>query len=230
MQGFPETPMSAAQELLPLFPLPRTVLFPGMRLPLYIHEPRYKEMVKLCLERESPLVVLLLGPRRGKARRSESACRVGGAGHIVEHRVVGARGEMEIVVLGERRVRVVDLVPGTPYLQGRVESLEDEPSPGRETGNGVADLRQAFLQTREFRPEGGQGVDEALGRCQGPGPTADFVASALPLTAGARQALLEILDPRERVGQLSEVIRRERLSISVLYALAGDDPTRFQGG
>lgn len=201
-----------------------------MRLPLYIYEPRYKELVKRCLDREEPLVVLLLRPRKGRTSESEAACRVGGAGHIVQHKAVGTHGEMEIVVLGERRVRVLDLVPGTPYLQGRVEPLEDEPSSGRAADGGVESLRQAFLQTREFRPEGGRPQEEALGRCEGPGPTADFIASALPLTAGARQALLEILDPAERVGQIAEVIRRERLSISVLHALAADDPARFQGG
>ena len=36
--------------LLPLFPLPMTVLFPGVFLPLHIFEPRYKQMVTKALE------------------------------------------------------------------------------------------------------------------------------------------------------------------------------------
>ena len=38
--------------LLPLFPLD-LVLLPGVPLPLHIFEPRYKEMIKECLEKKS---------------------------------------------------------------------------------------------------------------------------------------------------------------------------------
>ena len=37
---------------MPLFPL-RTVLFPGMLLPLHIFEERYKTMIRECLEKEA---------------------------------------------------------------------------------------------------------------------------------------------------------------------------------
>ncbi|MFB3052831.1 MAG: LON peptidase substrate-binding domain-containing protein, partial [Dehalococcoidia bacterium] len=44
---------------LPLFPL-NSVLFPGATLPLHIFEERYKKMVNLCLESNSPFGVLLI--------------------------------------------------------------------------------------------------------------------------------------------------------------------------
>jgi len=34
------------EPLIPLFPLPNVVLFPGMPLPLHVFEPRYREMVR----------------------------------------------------------------------------------------------------------------------------------------------------------------------------------------
>jgi len=36
---------------LPLFPLPETVVFPGLLIPLYIFEERYKQMVRDLLAR-----------------------------------------------------------------------------------------------------------------------------------------------------------------------------------
>jgi Lon protease-like protein len=33
-------------EIIPLFPLPNVVLFPGMPLPLHVFEPRYRDMVR----------------------------------------------------------------------------------------------------------------------------------------------------------------------------------------
>ena len=41
---------------LPLFPL-RTVLFPGMMLPLLIFEPCSRQMINLCVERGQPVGV-----------------------------------------------------------------------------------------------------------------------------------------------------------------------------
>lgn len=45
---------------LPLFPLPETVVFPGMTLPLYIFEERYKRMVKDCVESNQQRLVIVL--------------------------------------------------------------------------------------------------------------------------------------------------------------------------
>src|SRR6266446_4171809 len=53
-------------ERIPLFPL-NVVLLPGAELPLHIFEPRYREMVKTCLEEKSEFGMLLSLPK-GLAR------------------------------------------------------------------------------------------------------------------------------------------------------------------
>src|SRR5690348_10834460 len=49
-------------ERIPLFPL-NVVLLPGASLPLHIFEPRYKEMVKACLEEKTEFGMLLALPK-----------------------------------------------------------------------------------------------------------------------------------------------------------------------
>jgi Lon protease-like protein len=51
---------------IPLFPL-NVVLLPGAELPLHIFEPRYRQMVKDCLEDNSEFGMLLALPN-GVAR------------------------------------------------------------------------------------------------------------------------------------------------------------------
>ena len=51
------------ESLLPIFPLP-LVLFPTIPLPLHIFEPRYKEMIGECLERNA-----VFGIIHGEARK-----------------------------------------------------------------------------------------------------------------------------------------------------------------
>ena len=49
-------------ELLPIFPLPSVVLFPGVFLPLHIFEPRYREMVSDALATDRMIGMTLLRP------------------------------------------------------------------------------------------------------------------------------------------------------------------------
>ena len=44
---------------IPLFPL-RSVLCPGVALPLHVFEERYRLMVDRCLERDEPFGVVLI--------------------------------------------------------------------------------------------------------------------------------------------------------------------------
>ena len=37
--------MAALPNIIPIFPLPNLVLFPGLSVPLHIFEPRYREMI-----------------------------------------------------------------------------------------------------------------------------------------------------------------------------------------
>ena len=37
--------MAELPDIIPIFPLPNFVLFPGVTVPLHIFEPRYREMV-----------------------------------------------------------------------------------------------------------------------------------------------------------------------------------------
>src|SRR6516162_929058 len=57
--SFPMGPMRP--ERIPLFPL-NVVLFPGEQLPLHIFEPRYRRMVRECLDAKAPFGMLLALP------------------------------------------------------------------------------------------------------------------------------------------------------------------------
>ena len=49
-------------DLLPLFPLPNVVLFPGVFLPLHVFEPRYRELVADALMGDRLIGMVLLKP------------------------------------------------------------------------------------------------------------------------------------------------------------------------
>ena len=107
---------------IPLFPL-QVVLFPGGFLPLHIFEPRYRTMIKFCLEHESEFGVVLIkeGEETGE---TAIPCEVGTAVRIlhVEHL---DDGRMHIVTAGEYRFQILEIQEHLSYLTGRVRMLDD---------------------------------------------------------------------------------------------------------
>src|ERR1700757_3163693 len=103
-------------ERIPLFPL-NVVLLPGAPLPLHIFEPRYKQMVKDCLEEKLEFGMLLAMPK--------GVARVGCTAEIVEVAKRYPDGRMDILTVGHAPFRVVELFEENPLLEGQVDYLED---------------------------------------------------------------------------------------------------------
>ena len=108
---------SAVSDLLPIFPLPSVVLFPGVFLPLHIFEPRYRLMVKRCLESSSPFGII-----------RSSGGQFAAVGTIAEIREATryVDGRWDLVTLGIRRFTVRRLDREAPYLRAEIDEL-DEP-------------------------------------------------------------------------------------------------------
>ena len=107
---------------IPIFPL-QTVLFPGGFLPLHIFEPRYRTMVKFCLEHQSEFGVVLIKEGEGVGE-TPVPCDVGTAVRIlhVEHL---DDGDMNIITAGEYRFQILEIQEHLSYLTGRVQMLDD---------------------------------------------------------------------------------------------------------
>lgn len=183
-----------------LFPLPNVVLFPGMRLPLHVFEPRYKALVGAAIDSGAPLAIPQLEPgfetTYYENPRVHAVC---GVGHIVEHTRL-ADGRFEIVVLGAARVRVVRELSQTPYRSAECEVLSDASSQvGAATLHG--ELGKLLRELRPFWSEAGERLEQsALGQPTLSGCT-DTLAQLFE-TPTERQQLLEELDPAVRAMML----------------------------
>jgi len=105
---------------IPLFPL-NVVLFPGEPLPLHIFEPRYRRMVRECLDSKTHFGMLLALP--------DGCVRVGCSAEILEVTKRYDDGRMDILAVGRNRFRVVELFTDDPLLEGRIDYLIDHDLP-----------------------------------------------------------------------------------------------------
>jgi len=179
-------------ERIPLFPL-NVVLFPGEELPLHIFEPRYRHMVRECLDNRSPFGMLLA--------MDSGIVRVGCTAEILEVVKRYPDGRMDILNVGRDIFRVVELFTDDPLLEGRVDYLEDRDAPvdGK--------IRQQLVEIYETCHTL---LFNSLPRDVEESPSGDLsytIAASLPLDLLCKQQLLELRAEPERQERLLRYLK-----------------------
>ncbi len=105
-------------EALPMFPL-GTVLFPSMLLPLRIFEPRYRTMIRHCLDTDRRFGVVLI-ERGHEVGGGDVRSDVGCAATVMQAEEQ-RDGQWLLMALGTSRIRVVEWLEDDPYPRARVE-------------------------------------------------------------------------------------------------------------
>jgi len=138
-------------ELLPLFPL-TTVLFPEMLLPLHIFEPRYRLLVRRCMDEDRPFGVVLIRSGQDVGGTAEPHA-IGTEAKIMAYSPL-SDGRSYIVVRGGRRFAIEQSIPDTePYLVGRVRYRFPEWRTA-----GLSTRRAALAKCRRGAFQGGPAV------------------------------------------------------------------------
>ncbi len=218
---------------IPLFPL-RSVLCPGVALPLHIFEERYRLMVNRCIERDEPFGVILLreghevGPLRGEVASVGTTAVIRRAGTYPD-------GRLDILTVGQQRFRLdgVDNV-SQPYLVGRVSLLEEPTGPEPELSVRAERVGRRFLEYLELlQPEGVsdgpeieiefeidvEGDDEPEGRGSAvPAEAPDDRAGSAEGPADAAELVVQELDAADLPPE-----QRRELLMSAARRLTGTD-------
>lgn len=114
-----EALLSEQETTLPLFVVD-IVLFPNMRLPLHIFEPRYRLMLRRCLEGSRRFgVVPIMGTEIAKV----------GTTAVIDHHVRLPDGRSLVSTRGGRRFSVLDTWEQDGYKLGRVQYIDEKESP-----------------------------------------------------------------------------------------------------
>jgi uncharacterized protein len=196
-------------KLVPVFPLPEVVLFPGTILPLHIFEPRYREMMADALASERTIAVALLKPGFEPLYYTPRAPihATIGVGQIVESEQV-EDGNYNLLLRGASRATIVEELRERQYRQARIEPVEtycsssgavtDELRAGlfdtiRENPALDPDLRRHWLRLADTELD----LDEL----------SDLIAASVPVEAELRQCLLAEPDAFARATMLKEQMR-----------------------
>ncbi|MEO8538444.1 MAG: LON peptidase substrate-binding domain-containing protein [bacterium] len=189
---------------MPLFPL-RTVLFPGMPLPLRVFEDRYKTMISELLENGGEFGVVLIreGAEVGGGAKPHN---VGTLARIDESTRLDD-GRYVIDARGTRRFRLKRMLSPRPYPFGEIEIITDSPEPQS------IPLRHALETVRTTFPlyfrlalsltdQWAQGLKLP----ERPHELVNFLGPWLQIEEETKQRLLELETAQERVAHLAEIL------------------------
>jgi Lon protease-like protein len=203
---------------VPLFPL-RTVLVPGLVLPLHIFEPRYRLMISTLADApgdERGFGIVAMRPGYTEADGLAGIYDIGTMARITKVDAL-PDGRYDIVTVGARRFSIEALDDGLPYTRARVRLHEEPIGEVTRTKQLAA---QAVRMLEEYRAViAGWGVIRMAHidhLPEDPVVLSYLVASAIVTDLPERQSLLGIGDAEQRLEAVCAVLRRE---IDVMSAM-----------
>jgi Lon protease-like protein len=178
--------------LLPIFPLD-LVLLPGVPLPLHIFEPRYKEMIKECLDQTRPFGIVR---SKDKGDGSDQGfANIGCTAEILNVLKAYPDRSMDILAEGRKRFEVLQINQERSFFQAEVFYLEDESDlPAAAAIEKAIQLHGEIMKLAGAHPEQPEESDKTQ--------LAYRLAGSLPFDPDFQQALLEMNSEAARVHEV----------------------------
>jgi hypothetical protein len=189
--------------VIPVFPLPNVVLFPGVPLPLHFFEPRYRQLVReVTAGHEIIGMALLRGDWQPHYHEHPDIFETGCAGRIVNLESL-PDGKFNIVLQGFREFSIDRHIFDKPYRQAEVRwRVSGQRSIDSGCRTRLIGLLSGFLGTEPNSP--------AHRLLRDPTLTDDllvnFFSFALEIAPIEKQGLLEALTLAERAERLREIL------------------------
>ena len=199
-----------SKQVIPLFPLPSTVFYPGTPLPLHIFEPRYRQMTADALEGERKIGMVLLKPDWEAAYFDRPEIFPMGCVGSIEKEIRHPDGKYNFTLVGLRRFRILREVDGKLYRCAEIDLLEEQNE--QEIGEKPNVTRDGLIERyREFTsliPKNNslkEGPDWNLGNLLS--QFVDRFAYRLDLSLEQKQTFLEEQDVLRRAEFLHDFLK-----------------------
>jgi ATP-dependent Lon protease len=198
-----------------ILPVRQTVLFPGIVLPLAIGRTSSIAAAQEAVRSERMIGVVLQTDPAAEEPKPEQLHRVGTAAQVLRY-VTAPDGTHHVIAQGVRRFRVIEFLPGLPFLVARVEEIGVS-----EVMTPEIEARLALVRTRageavqllgNVPPE----VVATIANLDSASALADFVGGIIDAKPAEKQEILETIDIRARLDKLLALLvqRIEVLKLS----------------
>jgi ATP-dependent Lon protease len=213
--GSPALPPDA----LAILPVRETVLFPGAVLPISVARPASVAAVQQAMRDGQQIGVLLQRDPQRDDPGAEDLHRTGTVANVLRW-LTAADGTHQLVCQGVQRFRVLDWIPGRPFLAAGVARIDEPEARGTEVEARVMHLRNQALEALRLLPQVPEALVNAVQALESASGLADLVAGTMDVPPAEKQAILETLELIPRLDRVSAALAG-RLEVLRLNAEIG---------
>jgi len=200
---------------LPVLPLMNTVIYPNMVAPLLVQRQKSLRCIDEVSLREPKLLCLVAQKSGAEAEPTAGSLHCVGTAGLLLQMLKLPDGGARVIVRGIERVRILDVTSENPYLQARVEPIEETVAESVKLQALTRSVVELFQKMVSLVPNVPDEVKVIVMNITEPGRLADFVAANLSLSLEERQALLETADVGERLQRIVSLLSREVETLEV---------------
>ena len=205
-----ELKIAQIPEILPVLPLEGAFVFPKMLFPLEIAGTPSITLIDEAMagDRLIGLVMLKQTPSCECSRQIEDYYSIGTT-VVILRMAKTADNKAQLLLQGISRFRIIEFVEGKPYLQARVENLEEQEVKDIEVEALMANLNSLFERIVKLSPFLPQEFGAMAKTITDPGVLADLIASVINAPTEEKQKIIEILDVKERLHAVTRLVNHQ---------------------
>lgn len=132
---------------VPVMTLNETVLFPQAMMPLYIFEPRYRQMLSDVLHAARIFAVAAVDQAQEEAEALEAPYSVAGVG-VVRACKQNPDGTSNLILQGLARVQFEEIIAEEPYRRARIRQIMSQSDGSRESLSSIQSSLLSLVQTQ----------------------------------------------------------------------------------
>ena len=205
-----QTPLPSTELDLPLLPLRDVVVFPHMVIPLFVWRAKSIKALELAMEGDRRIMLVAQKTASKDEPAAEDMFDVGCVSTILQMLKL-PDGTVKVLVEGQQRALVKQITDEESHFTASVTPVEADDNAHEQSE--IEALRRAvtqqFDQYVKLNKKIPQEILTSIASIDDAGRLTDTIAAHLPLKLESKQAVLDLVDIKERLENLFEQLERE---------------------
>jgi len=204
----PEETPPGERGRVPLLPLRDIIVFPHMVVPLFVGRQKSIKALEEAVSSQRP--ILLSAQRDAKTNEpgEKDIYDVGTLGQVVQLLRL-PDGTVKVLVEGKQRARIRRFVDNGDYFLVEVDEIDEDTSVTPETEAVMRTVTSTFETYVKLNKKVAPEMAQTVAAVEEPGRLADTIVAHLGIKVEDKQALLETLEPAERLDKVLGYMRSE---------------------
>ncbi|MEH2510148.1 ATP-dependent Lon protease [Nitrobacteraceae bacterium AZCC 1564] len=198
-------------DALIIVPVRNVVLFPGVVAPITIARPKSVAAAQQALREQRSIGILLQRDVEIEEPGPSDLYRVCTVANILRY-ITAPDGTHHVICQGVQRARIVDFLPGTPFLAARVLNVPEPTTTSPEIEARFLNLQRQAIEAIQLLPQAPQELVAAFQATTSPAALADLATSYMDIKPQEKQEILETIDLSLRMDKVSRYLA-ERLEV-----------------